>query len=82
MQRGWERRTNFTYFDRPVHQHEWYFVILGASPILSVDVQGIHEQEGILEMKWWTEAELESTSESVFPEDLASQLRRMRPVQP
>jgi hypothetical protein len=38
-------------------------------------VQTTHDREGILETKWWTIADLESTREPVFPEGLASELR-------
>jgi ADP-ribose pyrophosphatase YjhB (NUDIX family) len=80
MKRGWERITDFFYIDHPVHQHEWYFLIQGGLPIVSADVQKVHKQEGILEMRWWTETELELTGESVFPEGLASELRKIPPM--
>jgi 8-oxo-dGTP pyrophosphatase MutT (NUDIX family) len=73
----WERMADFVYIDRPVHQHECFFLIEGELPRPSSDVQKVHFQEGILEMRWWTATEIESTSEPVFPEDLASQLRKL-----
>jgi 8-oxo-dGTP diphosphatase len=73
----WERMADFVYIDRPVHQHECFFLIEGELPDLSSDVQKVHVQECILEMRWWTVTEIESTTEPVFPEDLASQLRKL-----
>ena len=76
-QRVWERMTNFVYVDHPVHQHEWFFLIEGELPTISSDVEKVHRQEGILEIRWWTIAEIEATSEPVFPEELASELRSL-----
>jgi hypothetical protein len=69
--------TDFVYIDHPVHQHEWFFLIKGELPTISPDVEKVHRQEGILEMRWWATAEIESTSEPVFPEELASELRKV-----
>jgi hypothetical protein len=30
-----------------------------------------------MEMRWWTTTEIESTSERVFPEELASELKKI-----
>ncbi len=77
LRRVWERVTDFVYIDHPVHQHEWFFLIEGELPAISSDVGKVHRQEGIIEMRWWTIAEIESTSELVFPEELASELRKI-----
>ena len=77
LRRVWERVTNFVYIDHPVHQHEWFFLIEGELPTISSDVEKVHRQERILEMRWWTTAEIESTSEPVFPKELASELRKI-----
>ena len=77
LKRLWERETDFVYINRPVHQHEWFFLIEGELPTISSDVKKIHGQEGILEMRWWTTAEIESTSEPVFPRELVSELRKL-----
>jgi len=42
-----------------------------------VDVHGVHEREGILETRWWDRTELESTEETVFPEELAKELMKI-----
>jgi 8-oxo-dGTP pyrophosphatase MutT (NUDIX family) len=75
----WERVTDFVYFDHPVHQQERFFLMEGSLPGLLVDVRGVHEREGILEMRWWDRTELESTKELVFPEELATKLRKISP---
>lgn len=72
----WERMSQFVHIDHPVRQQERYFLLKGSGPDLLVGVQALHQQEGILEMRWWTRAQLEAASETVFPEDLATQLKR------
>jgi 8-oxo-dGTP diphosphatase len=77
MRRLWERMTDFVYLDKLVIQRECFFLIKGKLPGLSYGVRKVHEQEGILEVRWWSITELESTSASVFPEELASELRKI-----
>jgi|SRR5215831_5670830 len=77
LKRAWERVIDFVYIDHPVHQHEWFFLIEGELPTISSDVEEVHRREGILAMRWWTTAEIESTSEPVFPEELASELGKI-----
>lgn len=77
VKRLWERFTDFVYVDHPVHQHEWFFLIEGALPVISSSVDKIHALEGILEMRWWTVAEIELTADLVFPEGLASELAKI-----
>ena len=52
-------------------------MVEGELPTISSDVEKVHKQEGILEMRWWTAAEIESTSQPLFPEELASELRKI-----
>jgi 8-oxo-dGTP diphosphatase len=73
----WERTTDFVYMDNLVNQHECLFLIQGELPGLSDSVRKVHDQEGILEMRWWMATELESTSEVVFPEEIGSELRKI-----
>lgn len=73
----WEATNDFMHVDRPVHQQERYFLMEGACQDLLRGVQSVHQQEGILETRWWTQAELEATTEAVFPEELASQLGKV-----
>jgi 8-oxo-dGTP diphosphatase len=77
VKRLWQRLTEFVYIDHPVHQHEWFFMIEGVLPTISPEVEKVHGQEGILEIRWWTTTEIESTSERVFPEELASELEKI-----
>ena len=77
LKRVWQRVTEFVYIDHPVQQHEWFFLIEGVLPTVSSDVERVHSQEGILEMRWWTTDEIESTSDPVFPEELASELKKI-----
>jgi 8-oxo-dGTP diphosphatase len=77
LKRVWDRLIEFVYIDHSVRQHEWFFLVEGELPTISSDVEKVHGQEGILEMRWWTTAEIESTSERVFPEELASELRKI-----
>jgi 8-oxo-dGTP diphosphatase len=73
----WERTTDFVYMDNFVNQHECLFLIQGELPDLSDSARKVHNQEGILEMRWWTATELKSTSELVFPEEIASELKKV-----
>ena len=38
----------------------------------------VHAKEGILEMRWWTMDEIASAEEPIFPEDLTSEVRKIR----
>jgi hypothetical protein len=73
----WEATNDFVHVDHPVRQQERYFLAEGAGKDLLTGVQAIHQQEGILEARWWTRAELEATTEPVFPGELAKQLGRV-----
>jgi 8-oxo-dGTP diphosphatase len=41
-----------------------------------------HERAALLELRWWTPEEIESTTEDIYPRDLAEVLRRMRRMFP
>jgi hypothetical protein len=73
----WEQMTDFVYIDHPVRQQERFFHLKGDFADLFANVQEIHRQESILETKWWTLADLESTKETVFPSELSEQVRRL-----
>ena len=70
----WEAVNDFVHVDQPVRQRECYFLLEDAGQELLRGVQAIHQQEGILEARWWTRSELQATTEPVFPEDLATRL--------
>lgn len=73
----WEQRIEFVYIDTPVCQHECFFLLEAQIQPLSAQTRNKHEQEGIVEMRWWTTSAIASTSESVFPEELASKLEKI-----
>jgi ADP-ribose pyrophosphatase YjhB (NUDIX family) len=67
------------YGDRIVEQHERYFVARVAVAERAVeDVDGMHAADGIAAARWWTLAELDATSEVVWPEGLADLIRGLR----
>jgi ADP-ribose pyrophosphatase YjhB (NUDIX family) len=73
----WERVTDFRFIDQPIHQHETFFLFeTNLRPSL-IGVEGAHVREGILEARWWTPAEPEATSETVFPEDIVAKLKQI-----
>jgi ADP-ribose pyrophosphatase YjhB (NUDIX family) len=72
----WKRSTSFFHMDYLVDQEECFFLLEGELPEPSTQVKKIWEREGILKTKWWSIQELESTKETLFPEDLPSQLRK------
>ena len=77
LEPGWEGVTDFVHMDRVVHQHECFYLLEGASPNFSSEIEEVHRQEGIIEHRWWTIPEIESTTDPIFPEGLASQLRSL-----
>jgi len=73
----WERWTDFVYVDTPVHQHECFFLLDAQIRPPSAKVRKMQEDEGIVEMRWWCATELASTTDSVFPEGLASEISKL-----
>ena len=74
----WESTVEFVHIGRPVRQRERFFLLEGTLHDLLRGVQTVHRREGILETRWWTDIELGTTKERVFPEELATHLRRIR----
>jgi 8-oxo-dGTP pyrophosphatase MutT (NUDIX family) len=70
----WERVVDISYPERQIRQLEHYFQLEGEVPRSFEAVQKEHEREGILETRWWTIADLQSTNEVVFPEELPIRL--------
>ncbi|HEY7261921.1 MAG TPA: NUDIX domain-containing protein [Trebonia sp.] len=61
-----------------VCQHDHYFVgrvTLDERPL--GEVAAMHVSDGILESRWWTPSELDSTQESIWPRGLSGLLRRL-----
>jgi len=71
----WEALNDFVHLDQSVRQQERYYLLEKLGQDLLVGVQRIHQQEGILEARWWTPAELEATTETLFPKELSTRLR-------
>jgi len=73
----WEGWTDFVYIETPVRQHEYFFLLDARVSALSPEVRKKHEDEGIVEMRWWSASAIASTSEPVFPEALASEIKKL-----
>jgi 8-oxo-dGTP diphosphatase len=71
----WEEMTDFAYVDGPVRQQERFFLAEGDLSNLLCGVQLAHQQEGILEAKWWTLNEVKSSVEPIFPLGLVGHLK-------
>jgi ADP-ribose pyrophosphatase YjhB (NUDIX family) len=68
---AWVRRPTFSFDGEVTHGEEWFF--LARTEETEVDVSGftLLERDTVDEHRWWTVPELRSTSELVFPEQLA-----------
>jgi ADP-ribose pyrophosphatase YjhB (NUDIX family) len=73
----WQGVSEFLHVDGPVCQHECFFLLQGAMPPLSAELEETHKRENIVEMRWWPAAEIESTKEPVFPPNLLSELKKI-----
>ena len=72
-----ERRIVFDFEENRFDQTEYYFSIRREQFTLDRSEWNDIEQRSLLEHRWWSAAELESTDETVFPEGLADQLREL-----
>jgi 8-oxo-dGTP pyrophosphatase MutT (NUDIX family) len=72
----WHQVTEFSYDHRQYRQDQDFFLLRVAE--WRVDTAGMEadEQETITEHRWWSAAELDASTEQIFPEDLATLLRR------
>jgi 8-oxo-dGTP pyrophosphatase MutT (NUDIX family) len=71
----WNRRHVFTFYGSYQDVREiWFFA---RTPTFEIDIAGFSEQEHnvIREYRWWSQDELESTSDSLTPRSLASLFR-------
>jgi len=73
----WENVVDFEHIGGFVRQEEQFFLIDEELQVSQPDVRKVHKKEGIVEIRWWSPADLESTNEPIFPEDLSSQLRKI-----
>ena len=76
----WRGTAEFSFRGTPVRQEEHYFLlrIAPGEVALGQKVREAHRQEGIIATRWWSLEDIETTSEQVFPEDLARRLRELR----
>jgi len=73
----WHQVTRFRYDHREYRQDQDFYLV--RVPEWQVDTTGfdIEEQRTIDDHRWWTAGELETTAETVYPENLAELLRRI-----
>lgn len=74
----WTGHTDFRFANRRVSQDETFFRVTRHDGVLVTDVADAHREEGILEFRWWSTGELETTDETVFPTDLAERIASLR----
>ena len=71
-----ERSLTMEHAGRLVRQHERTFLARTGQPCRPLgDVARMHASDGIAAWRWWTLAELESTTEVIWPAELASLIR-------
>ena len=72
----WHEITEFSYDNRRYRQEQDFFLFRVAE--WQVDTAGMseEEQQTIIEHRWWSAAELDASTEQIFPRGLASLLRR------
>ena len=90
---AWLRRVSFPYEGEMYHGEEWFFLArVGQSDAAAVHHDGFTELENrtIDEHRWWTQRELRTTTDVIYPEQLAEFLPtlldgnwdgRTRPIQ-
>jgi len=78
----WHQITEFSYDNRHYRQDQDFFLLRVAE--WQVDMAGMDadEQETITEHRWWSAAELDASTEQIFPEDIAALLRRHTTLPP
>ncbi|HEY7272111.1 MAG TPA: NUDIX domain-containing protein [Actinoplanes sp.] len=76
----WHQITEFSYDNRRYRQNQHFY--LYRVPEWQIDTAGFdpEERRTIDAHRWWTAAELDTTDETVYPEELADLLRRFLAV--
>src|SRR4051812_26312689 len=64
----WERTSTFDFSGIHYHQHERYFVARVEPFALSPAARTALEIRALTDARWWTLAELEATTETIYPE--------------
>ncbi len=71
-----ERSLTMEYAGQLVRQHERTFLARTTEPARPLgDVARMHASDGIAAWRWWTLAELEATTEVIWPAELASLIK-------
>jgi 8-oxo-dGTP diphosphatase len=70
-----DQTADFVFVDRQVNQTERFFLLRLESLELDDEVREVHRRESILEIRWWSLADLSDSSELIFPEGLAEIVR-------
>ena len=71
----WTGNTQFRFGDRTISQTETFFLVTEHARLLGPEVEEAHRVEGILEARWWTLEDIESSGEMIFPTDLVNRVR-------
>lgn len=74
---AWHRLVSFSFDGEAYHGEEWFFLArVGQSDAETVTTNGFTDLEtrSVDGHRWWTHRELKSTSETVYPEQLADLL--------
>jgi 8-oxo-dGTP pyrophosphatase MutT (NUDIX family) len=72
----WRQVIEFSYCDRQYRQDQDFYLLRVDE--WRVDTAGMftYEQQTITEHRWWSAAEIDASDEQIYPEELASLLRR------
>src|SRR5262249_11203469 len=63
-----------------IHQIEQFFVVRVADGWSPQGIAEAHRAEGILAARFWTDEQIERTTEPIFPEDLRKRLQALSPA--
>jgi 8-oxo-dGTP pyrophosphatase MutT (NUDIX family) len=76
----WQQVTQFSYNHRQYRQEQEFYLLRVSE--WEVDTAGFDAEERLTidEHRWWSAEELDATTETIFPEDLADLLRRLTRV--
>jgi 8-oxo-dGTP pyrophosphatase MutT (NUDIX family) len=72
----WHEIAEFSYDNRQYRQEQDFFLLRVADWQVDTAGMSVEEQMTIIEHRWWSAAELDASTEQIFPSDLASLLRR------
>lgn len=72
----WHEVAEFSYDNRQYRQEQDFFLLRVAGWQVDTTGMSVEEQMTIIEHRWWSAAELDASTEQIFPGGLASLLRR------